>query len=134
MREPVCEKFESLKPKFEKGDFRRNISVMARDISNSSMDKITQKANSVTVLLKNSVSLKERDRTSVLSVVPSLIRSTNKKENIEIGLEIVKALGVEEEVSLDILSGLNTLSQHDDENLKERAVTLLKKFENKAGV
>ena len=131
MRGPICEKFESLKPKFGENDFKRNISVMAKDISDSSMDKITQKANSVTVILKNSGSIKEYDKKNILNTVPSLIHSTNSKESIGIGLEIVQSLGENDNISDDIISGLNVLSQHNDENIKGRAITLLEKFEKR---
>src|SRR4030042_228885 len=58
VRDPVCEKFESLTiSKFKKRDFNRNMSVMARKISSSSIEKTTQKANSVSVFLNKSEEL-----------------------------------------------------------------------------
>ena len=132
VRDPVCEKFESLTiSKFKKRDFNRNMSVMARKISSSSIEKTTQKANSVSVFLKNSEKLSKEDKKMILSMVPPLIHSINNRDSIAIGLEMVEELGEEEIVSQDIISGLEALLQHSDENLKERANALLKKFEPK---
>jgi hypothetical protein len=132
VRDPVCEKFESLTiSKFKKKDFNRNMSVMARKISSSSIEKTTQKANSVSVFLKNSEELSAEDKKLILSMVPPLIHSPNTRDSIAIGLEMVEELGEEEIVSQDIISGLESLLQHNDENLKERANALLKKFETK---
>lgn len=128
MREPMCEKFHSLKPKFKDRDFGRNIGIMARDIANSSVEKIREKANSVTVFLKYAQDLKKGDKTKVLWAVPALIRSTNPKESIAVGLEIVETLGVKAEIPQDIVSGLETLRENSDANLKQRAVDLLRKF------
>ena len=134
VREPICEKFESLISKFKIKDFNRNKSVMAHKISSSSIEKTTQKANSVSVFLKNSEELLDEDKKMVLSMVPPLIHSTNSRDSIAIGLEMVEEIGEKEIVSQDIISGLEALSQYSDENLKERANKLLKKFENEAGV
>jgi hypothetical protein len=128
LREPVCEKFESLKAKFSSKDLFRNMSIIAREISNSSSEKITDKSNSVTVFLNNAEYLNPTDKTWVLSTVPALIHSTNTKESIAIGLLMVEKLGVKGEISRDILSGLEALREHTDENLKQRAIELLGKF------
>jgi len=128
MREPICEKFDSLKPKFKGEDFTRNIGIMAREIANSSWEKIREKANSVTAFLKYAQGLKKEEKAQVLSAVPSLIHSTNLKESITVGLEILETLGAKGEILKDVLSGLETLREHSDENLKQRAVSLLEKF------
>lgn len=135
IREPVCEKFASLKSKFGKRDFNRNISIMSRDISNSSVEKITQKVNAVSAFLKNLEDLSEQDTKMVLSIVPSLIRSTNSTESIGVGLEMLDTLADKNNVSQDILSGLEALLEHSDENLKKRAEKLLlDKFQAKGRV
>ncbi|MCE5341298.1 MAG: KAP family NTPase [Planctomycetaceae bacterium] len=129
MREPICEKFESLKSQFEEDDFKRNISIMAKNISNSTAEKITQKANSLTIILKSPISLKEQDKPLILNMVPLLIHTKNSsKETIGIGLIIVDSLGNSENVSEDIISGLRALSQYGDENIKGKAAELLKKY------
>jgi len=134
IREPVCEKFKSLKSKFKLRDFRRNISIMARDISNSSVDKITLKANSASAFLENSEDINKQDKNMVLSTVPSLIRSTNSTESIGVGLEMLDTLADKNNLSQDILSGLEALLEHSDENLKKRAKLLLDKFQAKGRV
>ena len=131
IREPICEKFKSLKSKFKLMDFRRNISIMARDISNSSDEKITQKVNAVSAFLKNLEDLSEQDTKMVLSIVPSLIRSTNSTESIGVGLEMLDTLANKNNVSQDILSGLEALLEHSDENLKKRSDLFLEKFQAK---
>ena len=92
------------------------------------VSKIREKANSVTVFLKYAQDLKKGDKTKVLWAVPALIRSTNPKESIVVGLEIVETLGIKAEIPQDIVSGLETLRENSDANLKQRAVDLLRKF------
>jgi len=107
------------------------MAVIVRKISSSSVEKTTQKATSVSVFLKNSEDLSEEDKKMILSMVPPLIHSTNARDSIAIGLEMVEELGEREIVSQDIISGLEALLQHIDENLKERANSILKKYEPK---
>lgn len=128
MRDPICEKFESLKPKFKDGDFSRNIGIIAREIANSSAEKIREKASSVTTFLRYAHNLRKGEKEQVLSAVPSLIHSTNPKESIAVGLEILETLGAKDEIPQDVLSGLETLRKNSDVNLKQRAVDLLQKF------
>ncbi len=105
--------------------------LLARDISNSSIDKITQKADSVSAFLENVEGLSKQNTNIVLSTVPSLIRSTNSKESIGVGLEMLEALAVKNNISQDILSGLEALLEHSDENLEKRSTLLLDKLQAK---